>query len=283
MNQLAGQNALVTGANTGIGRVTAERLAAMGARVTLACRSREKTEPVLAAIRQAGGTASYVALDLADLASVRACAEEVARAKEPLHLLVNNAGLAGARGVTKQGLEMTFGTNHLGHFLLTQLLLPSLVMAAGARTGGARVVNVSSEAHRSVKAIDWAALERSATGRVGIREYGVSKLANILFTKELARRQAGSGVHAYALHPGVVASDIWRKVPAPLRALMKLFMVSNEEGAKTTLHCATSREAAAESGFYYEKSRPRRPSRLDEDATLAHQLWDHSEAWSARS
>ena len=282
MNQdLAGKVAVVTGANTGIGRVTAEVLASRGARVFLACRSREKTEPVVAAIREAGGTASFVALDLADLDSVRACAGELLAAKEPLHLLVNNAGLAGVRGLTEQGLEMTFGTNHLGHFLLTKLLLPSLVAGAHG-AGGSRVVNVASEAHRSVRAVDWASLERPAAGRAGIREYGVSKLANILFTKELSRRQAGSGVHAYALHPGVVASDIWRKLPGPVRAVAKLFMLSNEDGAKTTLYCATSAEAGGESGFYYEKSRPRRPSRLAEDAKLAHELWDRSEAWSLR-
>ncbi len=280
MNQdLRGKNALVTGANTGIGKVTAEVLASRGARVVLACRSREKTEPVVAAIRAAGGDASFLPLDLGDLATVRAAAAEVLAPGEPLHLLINNAGLAGVRGATKQGLEITFGTNHLGHFLLTKLLQPALAAA-----NGARVVNVASKAHGSVKAIDWAALERPAEGRVGLREYGVSKLANILFTTELARRQeaAGSGIHAYALHPGVVASDVWRAVPAPLRAVIKLFMLSNEEGAKTTLYCATSAEVAADNGRYYDKSRLAKPSRLAEDTALAGELWSRSEAWSER-
>jgi retinol dehydrogenase-12 len=281
MNQdLRGKNALITGANTGIGKVTAEVLASRGARVVLACRSREKTEPVVAAIRAAGGDASLILLDLADLATVRAAAAEVLAPGEPLHLLLNNAGLAGARGTTKQGLEITFGTNHLGHFLLTKLLQPALVAAKGAR-----VVNVASQAHRSVMAIDWAALERPAKGGVGLKEYGVSKLANILFTTELARRQeaAGSGVHAYALHPGVVASDIWRGLPGPLRGLAKLFMLSNEDGAKTSLYCATSAAAGAENGLYYDKSRVAKPSRLAENTALAGELWSRSEAWSERT
>ena len=267
---------LVTGANTGIGRVTAERLAAGGDRVFLACRSREKTEPVLAAIRAAGGVAEFLELDLGDLASVRRCAHEFLARGEPLSVLINNAGLAGKRGVTQQGFELAFGTNHLGHFLLTQLLLPKL-----RETPGARIVNVSSKAHYDAKGgIDFEAVRRSTPSTTGLAEYAVSKLANVLFTKELARRERGA-VHSYALHPGVIASDAWRQVPWGLRHVIKLFMKSNDEGAKTTLHCATSEAVKSDDGRYYDECREKKPSPLADDPALALRLWEHSERWCA--
>jgi hypothetical protein len=143
---LAGKTMLVTGANTGIGRATAVSLAHRGAHVFIACRSREKAEPVLAAILAQGGTAEIVKLDLADLASVRAAADAVLAKGQPLHVLINNAGLAGMRGETKQGFEIAFGTNHLGHFALTERLLP-LLRETGTSDAPARIVNVSSKAH----------------------------------------------------------------------------------------------------------------------------------------
>jgi NAD(P)-dependent dehydrogenase (short-subunit alcohol dehydrogenase family) len=234
---LVGKVALVTGANSGIGRVTAEALAARGARVLLACRSEEKTRPVLGAIRAAGGDAVFLPLDLGDLESVRACAAAVLARDEPLHLLINNAGLAAARGVTKQGFEIAFGTNHLGHFLLTTLLLPRLRASRPAR-----IVNVSSLAHRRAKRLDFEALRRPTASRTGLEEYGVSKLCNILFTSELARGRAGEGVQSFSLHPGVVGTDAWRRLPRLLQPVVKLFMLTPEDGARTTLHCATSPE-----------------------------------------
>jgi retinol dehydrogenase-12 len=275
MADLDGKIVLITGANTGIGRATAEELARRGARVILACRSEEKTKPVLDGIIAAGGKAEFVALDLADLHSVRACAASVLSKKEPLHILINNAGLAGLRGVTKQGFELTFGTNHLGHFLLTELLLPRLRESAPSR-----IVNVSSGSHYQAKGIDFDALKKPGTHVTGMPEYEVSKLANVLFTKELARGKAGDGVTSYALHPGMVASDAWRQMPWPIRPIMKLFMISNEEGAKTTLHCATSADVAKDDGLFYEKSKPRKPSALAFDETLAKKLWDKSEEWT---
>jgi NAD(P)-dependent dehydrogenase (short-subunit alcohol dehydrogenase family) len=272
---LDGKVMLVTGANTGIGRVTAEVLARRGARVILACRSEEKTKPVLDAIAAAGGSAEFVALDLADLASVRACAAKVLEKEEPLHVLVNNAGLAGLRGVTKQGFELTFGTNHLGHFLLTTLLLPRLRASAPAR-----IVNVSSGSHYKAKGIDFDALRKPTAHVTGMPEYEVSKLANVLFTKELARGRAGAGVHSYALHPGVVASDAWRQMPWPVRPLAKLFMLTNEEGAKTTLYCATSPDVANDDGLFYDKEKQREPSKLAFDEALAKKLWEKSEEWT---
>jgi NAD(P)-dependent dehydrogenase (short-subunit alcohol dehydrogenase family) len=267
---LEGRVALVTGANTGIGRVTALELGKRGARVMLACRSLEKTQPVIDEIKAAGGQASFVALDLADLSSVRACAQKVLATNDPLHLLINNAGLAGLRGVTKDGFELTFGTNHLGHFLLTTLLLPRL-----RESKPARIVNVASKAHYGAKKIDWAALSKPTQSTSGVGEYGVSKLANVLFTKSLARGKAGDGVLSASLHPGVIASDVWRQVPWPIRPLMKLFMITNEEGARTTLHCATA--SGVIDGAYYDSSKEKTPSDLAQDEQLAEELWTRSE------
>ena len=272
---LAGKNIVVTGANTGIGQATAEALAARGARVVLACRSEEKTRPVVEAIRAKGGEAELLALDLASLASVREAAEKLLAAGRPIDVLVNNAGLAGLRGTTKDGFEVAFGTNHLGHFLFTVLLAPLLRKAPGAR-----IVNVSSMSHYDAKGIDWDALRAPTRAVTGLPEYAVSKLANVLFTAELARRLGPSGVHSYALHPGVVASDAWRQIPWPFRSLMKLFMISNEEGAATTLYCATSPEVAEHDGRYYDKCREKKPSRLARDEALAKALWEKSVEWT---
>ncbi len=276
MGDLAGKNVVVTGANTGIGRVTAEELARRGARVVLACRSREKTLPVLDGIQKAHGegAARYVPLDLGDLSKVREAAAEILAEDHPIDVLVNNAGLAGLRGQTKDGFELAFGTNHLGHFLLTHLLLPRLLAAPAPR-----VVHVASKAHRQAHGIDWDAVRRPTRSVTGLPEYAVSKLANVLFSKECARR-LDPRVKSYALHPGVVASDAWRQVPAVFRGAMKLFMISNEEGAKTSLHCATSPACADESGKYYDACAERRPSREAEDPGLARLLWEKSAEWT---
>jgi NAD(P)-dependent dehydrogenase (short-subunit alcohol dehydrogenase family) len=275
---LSGRVALVTGANTGIGLVTARELARQGAHVFIACRSAERAAPALAAIRAASGSDNIelLSLDLGDFASVRRCAEAFLARELPLHLLINNAGLAGARGMTASGFELAFGVNHMGHFLLTQLLLPCIRRAAPAR-----IVTVASKAHYRASAIPWDQLRQPTRARTGLPEYGVSKLANVLFSAELSRRLAGGGVSTYALHPGVVASDVWRAVPWPLRSLIKLRMISTEEGAATTLHCAISAEAGRETGLYYDKCRPKEPSALAKDPALAAELWKRSEAWIA--
>jgi NAD(P)-dependent dehydrogenase (short-subunit alcohol dehydrogenase family) len=273
---LSGRSFLVTGANTGIGRATAEALARRGGMVTLACRSEERTRPVLEAIRAAGGEAKFLALDLGDLASVRRAAREFLDRGTPLHVLVNNAGLAGARGLTKDGFEITFGTNHLGPFLFTLLLLPRLRECAPSR-----IVNVASGSHYGAKELDFDALRKPTRSRTGYPEYEVSKLCNVLFTKELARGRAGKGVTSYALHPGAVASDIWRHVPSFARPILKLFMKSVEQGARCSLYCATSPEVADHDGRYYHDCRERRPSRLARDEALARELWERSESWAA--
>ncbi len=278
MNDLAGRTVLITGANTGIGRTTALELGRRGATLYLACRSEVKTRPVLDELRAAGNEdVHFLPLDLEDLASVRACAEAFLAEDRPLHVLINNAGLAGHRGTTADGYEKTFGVNHLGHFLLTELLLERLKASAPAR-----IVDVSSKAHYKARRIDWERLTRPVETTTGLREYEVSKLCNVLHANELARRLEGTGVTTYSLHPGVIASDVWRKVPWPVRPLMTVFMKSNEEGARTTLHCATSEAAGRESGLFYSDSRAVDPNPLAHDVALQDELRRRSEAWVAQ-
>ena len=264
---------LITGTNTGIGRATAEALAAKGGRVVLAARSHDKTMPVVHELRARfpNTEIEFVLIDLADLASVKVAASTVAGWGRPLDVLINNAGLAGSTGRTKDGFQLTFGTNHLGPFALTEMLLPLLTAAPQGR-----IVNVASEAHRGAKGINWDALREFDKGLFGA--YSVSKLANILYAKELTRRLAGTHVTTYALHPGVVASDIWRKLPAPVRVIGKLFMISNEKGAQTSVYCATAPELATVSGRYYDKSREKEPAPLAHDANLARELYEWSDS-----
>lgn len=263
---------LITGANTGIGRVTANELAARGAEVILAGRSQAKTQPVLDEIAGQGGKARFVALDLAELASVRRCAQQLLDEGVRLRGLINNAGMAGARGRSVDGFELTFATNHLGHYLLTRLLLPCLVAPA-------RIVNVASQAHYGPKELRWEALTEPTRTRTGFPEYGVSKLCNVLFTKELARRLERQQVAAFAVHPGVVATDVWRQVPAPLRWVIKRFMLSPAQGARSTIVAATQQDLVEQSGAYLDwDCQPKPPSKLVDEA-LARELWSRSARW----
>ncbi len=275
---MKGKVCLVTGANTGIGRVTALELARMGAEVVLMCRSEERTTPVVESIRAETGNdaVSFHALDLSSLAKVKASAEAYLATDKPIDVLVNNAGVAGWQGTTEDGFEVHFGVNHLGHFLLTNLLLDRVKSSAPAR-----IVHVASQAHQRATPIDYDAIQTKTKTVTGFPEYQVSKLANVLFSAELARRLEGTNVNSYALHPGVVASDVWRKVPAPFRWIMKKFMISNEDGAKTTLHCATSDTVANETGLYYDECKPKKVNAIATDAA-AKELWERSEGFVAK-
>ena len=271
------QTILITGANTGIGLATARVLAARGAELVLACRSEANGQATIRSIQAQTGNdrLATLPLDLGDLESVRRCAAAFLARGRPLHVLINNAGLAGRRGTTPSGFELAFGTNHVGPFLLTQLLLDRLSSSAPAR-----IVNVASNAHYSAGGIDFDAVRHPTRSRTGMAEYGVSKLANVLHAQELARRLDGTGVTAYALHPGLIASDIWRRVPWPIRPLMKLRMSSPDQGARTPVYCATSDQVAGDSGGYYVDCR-----RTDPSATatpeLAAELWERSAGWTA--
>jgi NAD(P)-dependent dehydrogenase (short-subunit alcohol dehydrogenase family) len=270
--------ALVTGGNSGIGRVAATGLAKRGFHVFIACRSAERSRPVLDEIRGAAGSNSieFLSLDLGDFDSIRKCAETFLSRGAPLHLLVNNAGVAGARGMTRSGFELAFGVNHMGHFLLTQLLSGRIKDSAPAR-----VVTVASTAHYRAAGVDWEAVRKPSASTTAMPEYSVSKLCNVLFSAELGRRLAGTGVSTYSLHPGVVATDIWRSVPWPFRPLIKLAMISPERGAATTLFCATSPDVAHETGCYYDNCRSKRPSAAAQNLALAAELWERSERWVA--
>jgi retinol dehydrogenase 12 len=277
MSDLDGRTFLVTGANTGIGYATATELARRGGRVHVACRSRAKGEAAVTAISAEAGSdqVRFLALDLADLASVRQAAADFLALGEPLHTLVNNAGVGGQRGITADGFEIHFGVNHLGHFALTQALLPLLIAS-----GPARIVNVASEVHYQAKGVDFDALRYRTKNVSGMPQYAVSKLSNVLFTQELARRLGSAPVTAYSLHPGVVASDIWRRIPWPARQIATRRMLTIEQGAQTSLYCATSPEVASETGKYYDRCKEVEPSPVA-TPELAARLWEYSEKWTA--
>lgn len=268
---------LITGASTGIGRATTHALAARGATVYMAGRSEPRNAAARDAIAAATGSERLhlLTVDLGELDSVRACAQAFLATGEPLHCLINNAGLAGQRGMSPSGFEVHFGTNHVGPFLLTLLLCDRLRDSAPSR-----IVNVASDAHYRAPGIDWEAVRRPTRTLTGFAEYGVSKLANVLHARELARRLSDRGISSCSLHPGVVASEIWRRVPWPIRPLIKLRMLTPEQGAQTSVFCATAAEIAQHSGLFYERCRPREPSAVVTDR-LAAELWERTEAWVA--
>jgi dehydrogenase/reductase SDR family protein 13 len=271
---LRGRTFLITGANSGIGRALAETLAARNASVVLAARSPERTEPVVSAIqaKYPAATASFLLLDLADFASIRRAASEALERHPSLDVLVNNAGVAGTQGLSRDGFHLTYAVNHLGPFLLTELLMPALRAARAAR-----VVNVSSVANFRAKSIDWSLLTTTPSRSKGtFQDYADSKLMNILHAKELARRLTGSAVTTYALHPGGVATNIWRSLPGPVQWVLKFFLISSEEGAKTPLYCAAEPTLATSTGRYFDKERERKPNPLADDVSLADQLWKYS-------
>ena len=266
---------LITGGNTGIGLATATALARSGERVFITSRSPAAGEAAVTRIKAESGSGDVrlLHLDLASLSSVRACAADFLALDEPLHVLVNNAGVGGQRGLTADGFELQFGVNHLGHFALTQLLLERLT-ASGP---GSRIVNVASGAHYAAPGIDFDAVRQRTPTFTGQREYAVSKLCNVLFTQEQARRV--TGVNTYALHPGVVASDIWRRVPRLARPFVTRGMLTIEQGAVTSVHCATSPAVAGDSGLFYDKCAVRPASRVA-TPELAELLWKHSSEWT---
>lgn len=264
---------IVTGPTSGIGLEIARGLAERGATVVLAARDRAKADAVRARI---GGDARFMALDLASLASVRAFAAEYRRSFDRLDVLVNNAGIHTARDeVTVDGVELTFQTNHLGHFLLTKLLLDPLRAAAPSR-----VVTVASEAHRGARRVDLDGLARGARGG-GIFTYAQSKLANIQFAFALARRLEGTGVTSNAAHPGSVRTGWARGAESGLfRAAAwaaSPFLLSPERGARTPLYVATAPELARVSGGYFVRMREKAPTAAARDVAAQEALWATSE------
>jgi retinol dehydrogenase 12 len=258
--------ALITGANSGIGRATAIGLASGAVHVIAAGRSAERTEPVVDEIAATGGSAEFLELDLASMNSVRTAARRFARTGRDLDILINNAGIGvNRRGLTEDGFEVHFGINHLGHFLLTRELVPHL-------SAGGRVVSLTSAMHFRADGIDFDRVRRHTF--IGLAEYVTSKLANVLFIRELARRHPE--LRAFAVHPGLVRT---RLIPGPLRALSGSSMLSPEQGADTVLWCATSDDVASESGQYYQQRSRLSPSATAQDDDLARELWERSDEW----
>jgi NAD(P)-dependent dehydrogenase (short-subunit alcohol dehydrogenase family) len=282
MGLLDGKTALVTGATAGIGKVIAEKLAREGADLTIVGRNPEKTAKVRGEIVAATGNARVEVLlaDLSVMKQVRGLAQSFAARHDKLHVLVNNAGAWNEQRVlTADGLETTFAVNHLAYFVLTNELLPLLKSSSPAR-----IVNMASAAHKSGR-VDLDDLQ-SERGYFGFRVYSNSKLMNVLFTRELARRLDGSGVVANCVHPGTVASEFGSNNDNILGKgwnLLRPFMRSVEKGAEGAVHLATAPEAATINGKYWKDKGEVWSTVVSKDMELAGKLWAASEALAERA
>ena len=275
VGQLKGKTCMITGASSGLGRVTAIELARMGATLVLVCRDRTRGENVTGEVRELTGNPA-VSLMLADLSvqqSIRNLAAEFLARGEPLHVLVNNAGVFNLkRSLTADGIEAVFAINHLSYFMLTLLLVDRIKQSAPAR-----IVNVASNAHRwgSINFDDLGGARSYRSSRI----YGQSKLANILFTYELARRLEGTGVTVNCLHPGAVATGLGANNGALAKLLMPvigLFMRSPEQGAATQIYLAASPEVQGVSGKYFVDCQPAQSNQESYDTAVARRLWEVS-------
>lgn len=279
MTDLNGKIALVTGATAGIGLETARGLAKMGAHVVIVGRNEDKAAATVADIRRTTGNQNVEALigDLALMSEVRSVAAAFKAKFDRLDILVNNVGaIMNKRKVTAEGVEMTWALNHLGYFVMTRELLDVLKASAPAR-----IVNLSSDAHKGGK-IRWSDPEMSS-GYISFASYAQSKLANILFTKELAERLEGTGVTANAVHPGVVASNFALTnngdnfIVKLGRRLFDIFSISLEDGAKTSLYVATSPDVENINGKYFAKSKIASESAAARDESAQKRLWEITE------
>ncbi|XP_052769930.1 retinol dehydrogenase 11-like [Mya arenaria] len=282
--KLAGKTVLITGANTGIGKETAKDLAKRGARVLLACRDLTRAQKAASDIINSTGNTNVVVykLDLSSLKSVRECAEEVKKNEQRLDILINNAGVMWTpQWKTEDGFDMQMGTNHLGHFLLTNLLLDLVKKSAPSR-----IVTVSSLGHRranlNLEDINCAKSFSTVTA------YANSKLANILFTRELAKRLEGTNVTAVSLHPGAIASELGRHIEdrnlvSRLLAkvlyypFLKHLIKTPTAGAQTTLYCALDPDVENHPGKYFSDCAVKEPTKAGQDDVMASKLWALSE------
>ncbi|MGV3558992.1 SDR family oxidoreductase [Larkinella arboricola] len=268
---------LITGANSGIGRVTALELAKKGFDIIMLCRNMEKARPVRQEIKKVSktGHVDLVWCDMASQVSVMQAAREIADRYDRLDVLLNNAGLyIDKKQDSPDGIELTFATNHLGPFLLTNLLLNLLRKGTDPR-----IVTVSSEAHRWDHGF---VIEELAKPRKydGMRAYGASKLCNILFTNELAKRLADDGITANSLHPGAVKTNFGQSISSVkslVFSLMRPFFISPEKGAETSIYLTSSPDVQGQTGLYFAKCRPKVPSAAAQSQFNASQLWTLSE------
>jgi NAD(P)-dependent dehydrogenase (short-subunit alcohol dehydrogenase family) len=266
-------NVLITGSTSGIGRETAIGLALQNCNLFLANRSKEKTDELIQHLANIAPhcKALFIPLELDSLQSVKEAAQTFISLHEPLDILINNAGILGKQGLTKDGYELAFGTNHLGHFLLTHLLQPIL-----HKTPHSRIINVASNAHRKAKFSSWDQVRREATSIEAFAEYNFSKLANIWHINEIAMLSQYQSITAYSLTPGVVKTAIWRDTPKPSDLIGSLPTFMNSiDGAKTTLFCALTKKHY-QNGQYFSDCKPAEISPLAQDRKLQKELWDFS-------
>lgn len=267
---------VVTGGTSGIGEVAAVRLAGQGARIVLVARDKARADATLAKLKAANPGAAHAVhfADLSSIAEMKRVAGEIAAAEPSIDVLVNNAGAVFlSRRESADGLEMTFAVNHMAYFVMTNILLPNL-------RAGARIVSTASDAHRAAK-LDFADLQFAARKYASFTAYGTSKLCNIQFTRELAKRLAGTGIAANCLHPGFVgtrfgsnnATGVFSRM---LRGAIMSFGISPEEGAKTIVYLASSAEVDGKSGGYYYKCAPSTPTAAAQNDADAAKLWDVS-------
>lgn len=278
---LTGKTVLITGGNTGIGKETALNLASRGAKVIIACRDTEKGNQAAEDIKEKVPEANIFVnhLDLGSFASVRKFSEEILKREPYIHILINNAGVAGCpKSQTEDGFEMQFGVNHLGHFLLTTLLLDRIKASAPAR-----IINLSSLAHILGK-FDFNDLNLDRRYNP-LLAYCRSKLANVLFTRELAKKLQGTGVTTYCLHPGAVHTELGRHLGSSISRFSgyiynicsRIFFLSVHKGAQTSIFCAVEESLENESGCYYSDCSKVHPSARARDDKMAKKLWDVSE------
>jgi retinol dehydrogenase-12 len=273
---IEGKTCLITGAINGIGPVTAVELAGMGAELFLTYRDKVRADETVAEIRKRTGKEKVhlIHADLGSQKQIRAAAAEFLATGKPLHVLVNNAGLGNTKRImTEDGIEIVFAVNHLAYFLLTMLVLDRI-----KRSAPARIVNVASEAHRfgTINFDDLGGALRYST----IGAYGQSKLANILFSYELARRLAGTGVSVNCLHPGGIASGLWTNNGTLAQIIMKagkLFLKTPEQGAQTTIYLASSAKVEGVTGKYYSNCQEKTSNKESYELNVAERLWEISE------
>jgi NAD(P)-dependent dehydrogenase (short-subunit alcohol dehydrogenase family) len=272
---MQGKIVVITGGTSGIGQVAAEKLAGMGARIVLVARSQSRGEAALARLRNLAPGAKHSVHygDLSRLTEMTRVAKEIAAIEPRIDVLINNAGaMFGKRQVTADGLELTLATNHFSYFVLTEGLRERLIASAPSR-----IINTSSHAHYGGK-LDFDNLQYEHDYKA-FPAYSRSKLCNVLFTRVLARRLAGTGVTANSLHPGFVKTrfgDESGGAMARVIGLMKIFAITPEKGAETIVYLASSDDVAKTTGLYYYKCKPVEPSKLAQDDAVAERLWDYT-------